>query len=232
MTAEALVRHFWLGVGTPLTAVCVIPLYPAFVAFLASADGQGRRRSPVVLGLLVLAGVVAFMGAIGVVYSFVLGEAINDAVETFSPVAFWILAAVGLVMLVRPTLFSGLPTVEPPQSEYPALSAFSYGFFFGAIIIPCNPGLIATFFSTTPILYDTQLESMLGFLSFGVGLGTPLLGFAVVSESTGRKLTRLLAQHSTHVYRVTGIVVLGVAVYYIWFVLPTIPPVLGDLLPA
>jgi cytochrome c-type biogenesis protein len=232
MTASALVRHFWLGVGTPLTAVCVIPLYPAFIAFLASADGEGRRRSPVVLGLLVVAGVIAFMAAIGVVYSFVLGEAVNDAVETFSPVAFWVLAGVGVVMLVRPTLFSGLPAVEPPQSEYPALSAFSYGFFFGAIIIPCNPGLIAVFFSTTPILYDTQLESMLGFLSFGLGLGTPLLAFSLLSQSVGRKLTRLLAQHSAYVYRLTGIVVLGVAVYYIWFVLPTVPPVIGDLLPV
>jgi cytochrome c-type biogenesis protein len=232
MTVDALVRHFGLGVGTPLSAVCVIPLYPAFIAFLASADGEGRRHSPVVLGLLVVAGVVAFMAAVGVVYSFVLGEAINDAVETFSPVAFWILAGVGLVMLTRPTLFSGLPAVEPPQSEYPALSAFSYGFFFGAIIIPCNPGLIATFFSTTPILYDTQVGSMLGFLSFGLGLGTPLLGFALVSESTGRRLTRLLARHSEHVYRVTGVIVLGVAVYYIWFVLPTVPPVLTDLLPG
>jgi len=232
MIVEALASHYWLGVLTPLTAVCVIPLYPAFIAFLASADGEGRRRSPVVLGLLVVAGVIAFMTTIGVVYSFVLGEAVNDAVETFSPVAFWILGGVGVVMLTRPTLFSGLPAVEPPQSEYPALSAFSYGFFFGAIIIPCNPGLIATFFSTTPILYDTQAASMLGFLSFGLGLGTPLLGFALLSESVGRKLTRLLAQHSTHVYRVTGIVVLGVSVYYIWYVLPTIPPVLADLAPV
>ena len=213
MTASALASHFWLGVLTPLTAVCAIPLYPAFIAFLASADGEGRRHSPALLGLLVVAGVVAFMTAIGVVYSLVLGEAVNDAVKMFSPVAFWILAGVGVVMLVRPTLFAGLPTVEPPQSEYPAASAFSYGFFFGAIIIPCNPGLIATFFSTTPVLYDTQLTSMLGFLSFGLGLGAPLLAFAVV-------------------YRVTGIVVLAVSVYYIWFVLPTVPPVLADLIPV
>lgn len=227
MTVSSLASHFWLGVLTPLTAVCTIPLYPAFLAFLASADGDGRRRSPVLLGLLVVAGVVTFMTAVGVVYSLVLGEAVNDAVETFSPVAFWLLGGVGVVMLVRPTLFAGLPTVEPPQSTYPAVSAFSYGFFFGAIIIPCNPGLIATFFSTTPVLYDTQLESMLGFLSFGLGLGAPLLGFALVSESVGHRLTRLLARHSSYVYRITGLIVLAVSGYYIWFVLPTVPPVFG-----
>lgn len=223
MTASGLITHFWFGVLTPLTAVCVIPLYPAFIAFLASADGEGRRRSPLLLGVLVVAGVIAFMGLIGVVYSLVLGQAVNDAVETFSPVAFWVLAGVGLVMLTRPTLFAGLPTVEPPQSRYPAASAFSYGFFFGAIIIPCNPGLIATFFSTTPVLYDTQLESMLGFLAFGLGIGAPLLAFALISESAGRRLTRFLARHSTHVYRATGIIVLAVSAYYIWVVFGAVP---------
>lgn len=230
MTASGLATHFWLGVLTPLTAVCVIPLYPAFIAFLASADGEGRRRSPALLGVLVVAGVIAFMTVIGLVYSLVLGQAINDAVETFSPVAFWILIGVGVVMLTRPTLFSGLPAVEPPQSQYPAASAFSYGFFFGAIIIPCNPGLIATFFSTTPVLYDTQLESMLGFLAFGLGIGAPLLAFALVSESFGRQVTRFLARHSTHVYRATGIIVVAVSVYYLWFVLPAVPPVVGELI--
>lgn len=223
MTVSGLATHFWLGVLTPLTAVCVIPLYPAFIAFLASADGEGRRRSPLLLGALVVTGVVAFMTLVGVVYSLVLGQAVNDAVETVSPVAFWILAGVGIVMLTRPTLFASLPTVEPPQSEYPAASAFGYGFFFGAIIIPCNPGLIATFFSTTPVLYDTQLGSMLGFLAFGLGIGAPLLAFAVVSETAGRTVTRFLAQHSTHVYRATGIIVLAVAAYYIWFVFAAVP---------
>jgi cytochrome c-type biogenesis protein len=30
---------FWLGVLTPLTALCVIPLYPAFLARLARTVG-------------------------------------------------------------------------------------------------------------------------------------------------------------------------------------------------
>jgi cytochrome c-type biogenesis protein len=232
MSLSGFVQHFWLGVLTPLSAVCVIPLYPAFIAFLTSTEDGETSRSPVVLGVLVVAGVVAFMALVGVVYTLVLAEAVNSAVETFSPIAFWILVAIGLVLLVNPALFSRLSTVEPPQSTYPSASAFSYGFFFGAIAIPCNPGLIAVFFSTTPILYDTQLASMIGFLSFGFGMGAPLLAFAVLAESVGGQLTRGLARHSTLVYRGTGVILIGVSAYYLLFVLPAIPPVVSGLLPG
>lgn len=223
MSLAGFAQHYVLGVLTPLTAVCVVPLYPGFIAFLASTGDGGRRRPAAFLGLLVVAGVVSFMAAIGVLYSLVLGSAVNDAVQTLSPIAFWLLAVVGLVMFVNPALFGRLPTTEPPQSKYPGVSAFSYGFFFGAIVVPCNPGLIAAFFTTTPILYDTQLENMLGFVSFGVGMGTPLLAFALVSDSLGQRLTRWLAAHNTLVYRATGTILLAVSAYYLAFVIPPVP---------
>jgi cytochrome c-type biogenesis protein len=93
MSVGGFAQHFVLGVLTPLTAVCVIPLYPAFIAFLASSGESQRRRPAAVLGLLVVLGVVSFMTAIGLVYSLFLGSAVNDAVRTFSPIAFWLLAA-------------------------------------------------------------------------------------------------------------------------------------------
>lgn len=223
MSVSGFAQHFVLGVLTPLTAVCVIPLYPAFIAFLASAGDGNRRRPAALLGLLVVLGVVSFMAGIGLLYSLVLGSAVNDAVRTFSPIAFWLLAVIGLVMFIDPGVFGRLPTTEPPQSQYPAVSAFSYGFFFGAIVIPCNPGLIAAFFTTTPVLYDTQLQNMLGFLSFGFGMGAPLLGFALVSDSLGQRLTRWLTAHTTLVYRTTGTILLGVSAYYLRFIIPPVP---------
>ena len=51
-------EFFWLGVITPLTAVCVIPLYPAFLARLSRMVG-GRhddRRLLALFGVLVVAG--------------------------------------------------------------------------------------------------------------------------------------------------------------------------------
>ena len=228
---------FLIGLGTPLTAVCVIPLYPAFVAYLGSVEGNGRlRTSPLVLGLLVFVGVLAFMTAVGIIVVFVLVASIEGFVGTVSPVAFFVLLMIGLVLLTDSNVFARIPQVEPPQSTYPSVTAFGYGFFFGAIIIPCNPGLIALAFSRNPILFDTQVESFLGFLMFGVGIGVPLLVLAIASEPSGRRLTTWIAKHSTAVNRITGMILVVISLYYLLVVFQLVPlpePVIeyGERLP-
>lgn len=222
MNISGFLEHFLLGVATPLSAACVIPLYPAFIAYLAGQDDD--RGPPIaVLGLLVVLGVLLFMAAIGVLFTVVLEESIAQVVENVSPIAFAILAVVGAVLLVDPKGFSRLPTLEPPQSRYPSATALSYGFFFGAIVIPCNPALISLFFARTPILYETHLESMLGFLSFGLGMGAPLLAFAILSEPFSRRVTRTLARYSAGINRATGAILLGVAGYYLVTVFEVVP---------
>ncbi|MFC7057579.1 hypothetical protein [Halovenus salina] len=46
MTLAGLTEHFALGVATPLTAACVIPLYPAFIAYLAVPVTTETDRLP------------------------------------------------------------------------------------------------------------------------------------------------------------------------------------------
>lgn len=219
------VELFLLGVATPLTAACVLPLYPAFVAYLANVDSNhgGSGPSVALLGVLVVAGVLTFMAIVGVVFTAVLGSSVSSAVESLSPVAFVMLAIVGAVLVVDPAGFSRLPSVEPPHSRFPTVSAFGYGLFFGAIVIPCNPALIALFFARTPVLFDSHAESMLGFLAFGLGIGAPLLGLALVAESSGRRITRTLARYSDPINRGTGVVLVAVSVYYLGWVFRIVP---------
>lgn len=215
MSLSGFVEHFLLGVATPLTAACVIPLYPAFIAYLASAGDGENERSVALLGVLVVAGVLSFMAVVGILFSFVLQESVNTVVENVSLPAFGLLAVVGAVLVVDPKRFSRIPSVEPPHTQYPTASAFSYGFFFGSIVIPCNPGTIALFFARTPVLYDTRLESTLGFLFFGLGIGAPLLAFALLSEPFGRRVTSILARYSSPINRATGAILLAVSAYYL-----------------
>ncbi|WP_436347872.1 cytochrome C biogenesis protein [Natronorubrum sp. FCH18a] len=225
-TAAALLEFFLLGLATPLTAACVIPLYPGFIAYLATT-GERDRSPPVgVLGALVVAGVIAFMMTVGLLWTAVFGTSVTNAVDRVSPIAFGVLAVVGTVLLVAPTAFSRLPSVEPPHSRYPTLSAFGYGFFFGGIVIPCNPGLIALFFSRSTVAFpafDSHLEVMLGFLAFGLGIGTPLLAFALLSQPYSRRVTRTLARYSTPINRVVGLVLVAVSLYYLLFVFRVVP---------
>ncbi|WP_435335569.1 cytochrome c biogenesis protein CcdA [Haloarchaeobius sp. TZWWS8] len=211
---DRFVEVFVLGVGTPLTAACALPLYPGFLAYLSSQGEEGRLPAGVLAGLVTL-GVIAFMAAVGVVFSFLLQESLTVVVEVVSPIAFVVLLLVSVALLFDLDLAHRLPTAEPPQSSHPALTAFGYGFFFGAIVLPCNPGLLALFFARAPVLFDTPLAGFLGFLAFGLGMGTPLLAFGLVSQSAGQRATRGLAKHSSTINRVTGAVMLLVASYYL-----------------
>jgi cytochrome c-type biogenesis protein len=209
------IEVFVLGFATPLTAACALPLYPGFLAYL-SAQGENDRSIPTgVLAGLVTLGVISFMALVGVLFTFLLQVSLTVVVEVLSPLAFSVLAVLSVALLLDLDIAHRLPTAEPPQSSHPVLTAFGYGFFFGAIVLPCNPGLLALFFARAPVLFDTPVAGFLGFLSFGIGMGAPLLAFGLVSQSAGRRVTRWLAQHSTGINRLTGAVMLLVASYYL-----------------
>ena len=84
--------------ATPLTAACVLPLYPGFIAFLAG-QREGARRAPLALGLAVVAGVTAAMIGIGLVFSTLLELSLTGVTAVASPIAFAVLALIGLSTL-------------------------------------------------------------------------------------------------------------------------------------
>lgn len=238
----AFAEAFVVGVLTPLTAACALPLYPGFLSYLARSDrtdGQssagaasgggateggpaggavaadGGGRSSLALGLAVLAGVVTFMGVVGVVFAYVLQESLTTVVEVVSPVAFVVLFVLGIALALDLDAVSRLPGLDPPETGSAYGSAFAYGLFFGGIVLPCNPGFIALFFARTPILFDSPLGGFVGFLMFGLGMGAPLLAFAAISEARGRAVTRALARNAGTVNRATGLVMIAVSAYYL-----------------
>lgn len=206
---------FTLGLATPLSAACVVPLYPGFLAFLSNQDEDAPGIAT--LGVLVALGVVAFMTAVGLLFTTVLETSLTAVVEAVSPPAFGLLAVLGVALLLDLHPQSRLPTVEPPQTQYPSLSAFAYGGFFGAIVLPCNPGFISVFFARA-FLFSDPVTSMANFLAFGVGMGTPLLAFAFVSEPWRDRVLGVLTGNRRAVNAVTGAVLLGISLYYLLFV--------------
>jgi hypothetical protein len=80
------------------------------------------------------------------------------------------LAVLGVVLAADLHPQSKLPTVEPPQTQYPSLSALGYG-------------------------------------AFGVGMATPLLAFAVVSEPWRDHVIGFLTGNQRIINLVTGVVV-------------------------
>jgi len=213
--AAGLLASFGLGLATPLTAACVLPLYPGFIAYLTrQLDADADRRTYALFGGVVVAGVLSFMLSLGLVFSFLLQESLTQVIGVVSPVAFGILAAAGAVMLVRPDLLARSGGIDVPEFEDPLLNAFGFGFFFGAIIVPCNPAFIAVFFARA-FLLESPLMSLLNFGAFGLGIGAPLLAFTVVSSGWRRQVIDLLTGHEDLVMRGSGGIMLVVALYYL-----------------
>lgn len=221
LLTEAL-TSFTLGAATPLSAVCVIPLYPAFLSFLSNQD---RDAPPIaVLGVLVALGVIAFMSAVGILFTTLLETSLTTVVERVSPPAFALLAVLGVVLMADLHPQAALPTVEPPRTRMPAASAFVYGAFFGAIVLPCNPGFISVFFARA-FLFSDPLSSLANFGAFGVGMASPLLAFALVSEPWRDRVLGVLTDHQREINAVTGFVLVVIALYYLFVVFEVAGPI-------
>ena len=204
---------FILGLLTPLTAVCVLPLYPGFVSYLAS---KKNTLSPLKISLLIMAGIILFMTLLGIIFTTLLQVSLTRITQIVSPIAFGILGLVGLYLLLGKKISSR--TIQLPQSKSPSRQAFLYGLFFGAIVLPCNPGFIAAFFASS-LLTASPVTSMVSFLLFGLGLATPLVVLAgAASTPQAKSVLTWLTKHAVLINRIAGAIMLGIALYYLFFV--------------
>jgi cytochrome c-type biogenesis protein len=217
---------FLLGLLTPLTAVCVLPLYPGFLSFLARKISrkkipgrEGRGGHPLALGGLVAGGVILFMLLIGLVFTTLLGASLTRVVQIVSPIAFAVLAVISVLLIFNLDAGRLLPQARIPAVNNPYLSALLYGLFFGAIVAPCNPGMIAAFFTKALATTTTHfLTNMLHFLLFALGIAFPLLLIALLSAAVSQAVVRFLVNYKGVINRVAGVLMLGISLYYLIFV--------------
>jgi len=211
---------FLLGLATPLTALCVLPLYPGFLSFLISKIKEKGKKpmKPFTLGLVVTGGVLAFMILLGILFTTIFEISLTDVIFIVSPIAFGILAIISLALIFNFNIGRFIPKVHAPIVQNPISSAFLFGFFFGAIVIPCNPAFIAFFFARQTVMSAQFLPSMLNFISFGIGIAFPLLVFSIISEKASAKIISFLGKHGRAINLVTGIIMFVVSIYYLFFV--------------
>ncbi|MDY6761565.1 MAG: cytochrome c biogenesis protein CcdA [Candidatus Nanohaloarchaea archaeon] len=206
---------FVLGLLTPLTAACVLPLYPGFLTYITEQlDADAGRTAYAAAGIAVAAGVVSFMVGIGIVFTTILQVSLTSVVEVVSPAAFALLGLVSIGLIADVQLDRYLPQVTSPSLGGPLRNAFSFGLFFGAIVLPCNPGFIAAFFIRSAVI-ENPVTNILGFIFFGAGIGAPLLAFSLVSMQWSSTIIAVLTRHRTRINRTAGVIMLAVSLYYI-----------------
>ena len=215
MALTEFATSFLLGLATPLTALCVIPLYPSFISYFSKQlDEDATQKTYALFGTLVVAGAISFMLALGLIFSTIIQTSLTNVIEIISPIAFGLLGLMSLAMIFDLDFQRFIASKSNPEFENPLINAYSFGFFFGAIIIPCNPAFIATFFARA-FLFETPISSLANFTLFGLGIGFPLMAFSILSSAKSQEIISFLQSHDSIIHRGSGLVMLTISLYYL-----------------
>lgn len=209
---------FVLGLLTPLTAVCVLPLYPGFLAYLSNQlNKESDRKTIALIGVIITSGVILFMLLLGLIFTTFLQVSLTRVIGIVSPIAFGILIIISLLLIFDIDISRFMPKARIPKARNPLLMAFVYGFFFGSIVVPCNPLFIAALFART-ISTMGFLGNVINFLFFGFGMAFPLLAFSFVSTAASTAIINYLTKYRRAINVSAGMIMLIISIYYIVFV--------------
>jgi cytochrome c-type biogenesis protein len=207
---------FLLGNAAILSNACMLPLYPGLVAFLAGTQANARvRRGGVLLGAAVLAGVLVMMLALGLII-FALGQSFSRILPWLLPLTYGIVIALGFLLLLGKHPFMRLTVTQSPMLANPYASAFVFGGLLAPMTLPCTGPVIIGAFVLGVGSAATLSESLLYFLSFGLGFGWPLLLLPLVAIPLQRSATRWLAGNTLVLSRIAGVLLLAIAAFGLW----------------
>ena len=194
------------------TSPCVLPLYPGFLAYISSGqNGLQGKPSRYFLGFFVLAGVLTMMLALGGIIA-LLSVSVGKALSFIIPVADAIIIIFGIMLLLNVNPFKKLPQVQVPFLSHPFVNAFMYGLLYGPIALPCSGPLVVSIFALSLTVVDA-LGKLNVFFWFGIGFGIPLLALSFFSGASQRWITRQFAMRAHLINFISGLLLLGVAIY-------------------
>lgn len=212
--AGELLAAVGLGVGATITP-CILPLYPAFLAYLTGATTVsagpapgamvGRRLPPLAAAAMVWAGVVLGMAAIGAILA-ALTLSLGSVIRFLLPLADAILVLLGVLLLLGRNPFARMPQVSPRSlgAAGPAAGALLYGLLFAPIALPCSGPFIVGIFAYSLSIGDAA-QQLAFFVFFGLGFGLPLFVLGALGQVRGAQLARALVRYERPLQLVIGV---------------------------
>ena len=209
-----LVEAFVLGNASILTNVCMLPLYPSMVAYLAADSGRARGWSGLP-GVLVLAGVLAMMTVVGLAL-FLLRQSFGAILPWLLPLVYGSVILLGISLLLGRNPFARLAAVNAPVFRSPLLTAFAYGLLLGPMTLPCAGPLIVSAFVLGAGSIASLADGLLYALAFGLGFGWPLVALPLLAAPAQRHLTRWVVGRYSLLTRAAGMILVGIGVFGAW----------------
>lgn len=207
-------QAFVLGNGAILGNVCMLPLYPGLIAFLAGNAGTARRTTAW-LGVLVLAGVLSMMTLVGLLV-FVLNQSFGAILPVLLPAIYVTVIGLGVLMLLGRNPFARLATAPIPAMRNPLTGAYLYGLLLGPVTLPCTGPLIVSAFLLGTGSVVSLVDGLVYFLFFGLGFGWPLVVLPIIATPAQRRLTGWLTNNYSLLGRLSGALLLAIGLFGIW----------------
>ncbi|MCB9431461.1 MAG: sulfite exporter TauE/SafE family protein [Ardenticatenaceae bacterium] len=205
-----LLQAFLLGNSAILTNVCVLPLYPGLIAFLAgNAQNERAQRATKWLGLLVLLGVLTLMTVVGLLL-YLLQQSFDKILPVLLPIIYGIVIVMGLLMLFGWNPFNRLTVSQSPTLQNPYAAAFVYGLLLGPMTLPCTGPLIVSAFLLGAGSFANLSGSLAYFFAFGLGFGWPLVLLPFIATTFQKRFTRWMTQNYKLLTRLSGILLIGI----------------------
>lgn len=212
---EQLLQGFLLGNGAILTNVCLLPLYPGLIAYLAGNANNKSKSGSAWLGLLVLSGVLSMMILVGLVL-YLLQRSFAGILPWLLPLVYLIVITMGILMLIGYNPFNRLSTVQAPLVKNPYLTSYLYGLMLGPMTLPCTGPIILTAFLVGSSSASALATELSYFLAFGLGFGWPLVLLPFLAMPLQRKATGWLSKNYRLLTRLSGLLLLGIGLFGVW----------------
>jgi len=200
------------GVGLLSAASpCLLPLYPGFIAYLAANSRalEGRRATGI-LGLLVLAGVLATMVVVGLVLVAVAAP-MGPLLAVLTPLVSALLIVLGGLLIAGRNPFERLPGARVPIVANPYGQAFLYGVMLGPLALPCAGPFLVGLLGISLGIADTA--GKIGtFVTFGLGFGLPLVLLSFLAGLRARQVVGWIVARHRALEVVAGGLLIAVAI--------------------
>lgn len=209
---------FLAGLLAPLGAVCVLPLYPGYLAWLANQVGEGNDRILLFrFSLIVTAGIIFAFFVVGFIFTWLLRSSMSQAIGMISMVAFIILAGASICLIAGIDLSGIIPSPKILHTGGPYRNALLFGLFFGLIILPCNPAPVILLFALSVNAADV-LENIAILIAFCIGIAIPVLLISLIPAATNYRLVGFLTTHRRAINVSCGLLMLVLSLYYLVWV--------------
>jgi cytochrome c-type biogenesis protein len=212
-----LLQAFILGNTAILTNVCMLPLYPGLIAFMAgTANSKRSGRTTYLLGFFVLAGVLSLMIFIGWLL-FTFQRSFGEILPYLLPAIYAVVIIMGLLMLTGRNPFARLGTMQAPVLRNPYAAAFAYGLLLGPMTLPCTGPVIVSAFLLGAGSTSDLAGSLAYFLAFGLGFGWPLIVLPLLAIPVQKRFTGWSTRNYKTLTMVSGVllIVIGIAGFFI-----------------